>query len=94
MKKRLHTSFVKFIVEKYDKEIQELPEEETNYNKDISDEYDEIMNYGDEENDEAQDEEEIQENDDETIDDLIKEYRSLARKYKIKTNDSIRNKRK
>ena len=27
-------------------------------------------------------------------DDLIKEYRSLAKKYKIKTNDSIRNKRK
>lgn len=94
MKKRLHTSFVKFIVEKYDKEIQELPEEETNYRKDISDEYDEIMDYGDEENDEVQDEEEIQENDDETIDDLIKEYRSLAKKYKIKTNDSIRNKRK
>lgn len=94
MKKRLHTSFVKFIVEKYDKEIQELPEEETNYRKDISDEYDEIMDYGDEENDEVQDEEEIQENDDETIDDLIKEYRSLAKKYKIKTNDSICNKRK
>ena len=94
MKKRLHTSFVKFIVEKYDKEIQELPEEETNYSKDISDEYDEIMNYGDEENDEVQDEEETPENDDETIDDLIKEYRSLAKKYKIKTNDSIRNKRK
>lgn len=94
MKKRLHTSFVKFIVEKYDKEIQELPEEETNYRKDISDEYDEIMDYGDEENDEVQDEEEVQENDDETIDDLIKEYRSLAKKYKIKTNDSIRNKRK
>ena len=94
MKKRLHTSFVKFIIEKYDKEIQELPEEETNYSKDISDEYDEIMNYGDEENDEVQDEEETSENDDETIDDLIKEYRSLAKKYKIKTNGSIRNKRK
>ena len=94
MKKRLHTSFVKFIVEKYDKEIQELPEEETNYRKDISDEYDEIMDYGDEENDEVQDEEETPENDDETIDDLIKEYRSLAKKYKTKTNGSIRNKRK
>ncbi|KIA99465.1 hypothetical protein OA93_04675 [Flavobacterium sp. KMS] len=94
MKKRLHTSFIKFIVEKYDKEIQELPEEETNYSKDISDEYDEIMDYGDEKNDEVQDEEETPENDDETIDALIKEYNSLAKKYKMKTNDSILNKRK
>ena len=72
MKKRLHTSFVKFIVEKYDKEIQELPEEETNYRKDISDEYDEIMDYGDEENDEVQDEEEIQENDENPLSEMEK----------------------
>ena len=91
---RLETNFLKFVLEKYNREIQELPEEETNYSKDISDEYDEIMDYGDEENDEVQDEEETPENDDETIDALIKEYNSLAKKYKIKTNDSICNKRK
>ena len=95
MKKRLYTSFLQYITEKFDKEIQELPEEETNYRKDISDEYDEIMGYGDEENGEIQDEEETPENDDdETIDDLIKEYHSLAKKYKMKTNGSVRNTRK
>jgi hypothetical protein len=103
MKKRLHTSFIKFIVEKYDKEIQELPEEETNSNNEM-DEFDKIMGYGDgdEQDDEIQDEQETLENDDESddsIDDLIKEYRKLQgnlleKKYKIKTNGSIRNKRK
>lgn len=91
MKKRLHTSFIKFIVEKYDKEIQELPEEETNYSGDISDEYDEIMDYGDEENDDVQDENETMENDDASIDDLIDQYLSLKKKYNIKTNGNILN---
>lgn len=94
MKKRLHTSFIKFIVEKYDKEIQELPEEETNYRKDISDEYDEIMNYGDEENDEVQDKKETVENDGESIDDLITQYLSLVKKYKIQADGNILNERK
>lgn len=92
-KKHLHTNFIKFIVEKYNTEIQELPEEETNYpDEKLVDEFDEIMGYG--ENDEVQDEEETPENDDENIDDLIKEYRSLAKKYKRKTNGNIHNKRK
>lgn len=94
MKKRLHTSFIKFIVEKYDKEIQELPEEETNYRKDISDEYDEIMNYGDEENVEIQDKKETVENDGESIDDLITQYLSLVKKYKIQADGNILNERK
>lgn len=94
-KKHLQTNFLKFIVEKYNTEIQELPEEETNVSdKEVIDEFDKIMGYGEEENDEVQDEEETPENDDETIDDLIKEYRSLAKKYKMKTNGNIRNKRK
>jgi hypothetical protein len=84
MKKRLHTSFVKFIVEKYDKESQELPEEETNNRKDISDEYDEIMDYGDEEN-------ETMENDGESIDDLITQYLSLVKQYKTKADGNILN---
>jgi hypothetical protein len=87
MKKRLYTSFVKFIVEKYDKESQELPEEETNCRKDISDEYDEIMHYGDEEN-------ETVENDGESIDDLITQYLSLVKKYKIQADGNILNERK
>ena len=47
MKKRshLHTNFIKFIIEKYNKEIQGLPDEETNVsNKEIVDEFDEIIN--------------------------------------------------
>ena len=83
-KKHLHTNFIKFIVEKYNKEIQELPEEETNLsNKKLSDDFDKIIN-GDEVQDEL-------ENDDENIDDLIKEYRLLEKIYKSKTYGNIYN---
>ena len=95
-KKHLHTNFIKFIVEKYNTEIQELPEEETNCpDEKLVDDFDKILGYGDEQDDEVQDEEETPENDDDddTVDDLIKEYRSLQKKYKMKTN-GIRNKRK
>ena len=95
-KKHLHTNFIKFILEKYNREIQELPEEETNLsNKNLSAEFDRIIN-----NDEVQDEldnDEVQDeldNDDENIDDLIKEYRLLEKKYKSKTYGNIYNKRK
>ena len=86
-KKHLHTNFIKFIVEKYNSEIQELPEEETNIpdNK-LSDEFDNIIN-----SDEVQDE---PENDEETIDDLIEEYKLLEKIYKSKTYGNIYNKRK
>ena len=93
MKKRshLHTNFMKFIIEKYNKEIQGLPDEETNVsNKEIVDEFDEIINGKEIQKDEVQDEIE----DDETIDDLVKEFQLLEKKYNFKTNDSIRNKRK
>lgn len=96
-KKHLQTNFLRFIVEKYNAEIQELPEEEeTNCpDEELVDEYDKIVGYGygDEQDDEVQDEEETPENDDETVDNLIKEYRSLQKKYKMKTN-GIHNKRK
>lgn len=95
IKKHLHTNFLKFIVEKYNAEIQELPEEETNFpDEKVVDEFDKILGYGENENDEVQDEEETPEDDDESIDDLIKEYRRIEKKYKMKTNGSIRNKRK
>ena len=93
MKKRshLHTNFIKFIVEKYNKEIQGLPDEETNVsNNEIVDEFDEIINGKEIQKDEVQDEIE----DDETIDDLVKEFQLLEKKYNFKTNGSIRNKRK
>ena len=93
MKKRshLHTNFIKFIVEKYNKEVQELPDEETNVsNNEIVDEFDEIINGKEVKKDEVQDEME----DDETIDELVKEFQLLEKKYNFKTIDSIRNKRK
>jgi len=95
MKKNLQTNFLRFVVEKYNAQIQELPEEETNCpDEELVDEYDKLVGYGDEPDDEVQDEEETPENDEETVDDLIKEYLSLKRKHKAKTNGSVLNKRK
>jgi hypothetical protein len=96
MKKRyLQTNFIKFLIEKYEKEIQELPEEETNLSDNkLSDEFDRIIN-GEEEREEIQDEvQEEPEDNDENIDDLIKEYRLLEKKYKLKSNGYIPSKRK
>ena len=96
MKKRyLQTNFIKFLIEKYEKEIQDLPEEETNLSDNkLSDEFDRIIN-GEEAQEEIQDEvQEEPENDDENIDDLIKEYRLLEKKYKLKSNGYIPSKRK
>jgi gas vesicle protein len=96
MKKRyLQTNFIKFLIEKYEKEIQELPEEETNLSDNkLSDEFDRIIN-GEEAQEEIQDEvQEEPEDNDENIDDLIKEYRLLEKKYKLKSNGYIPSKRK
>lgn len=96
MKKRyLQTNFIKFLIEKYEKEIQELPEEETNLSDNqLSDEFDKIIN-GEDAQEEIQDEvQEEPEDNDENIDDLIKEYRLLEKKYKLKSNGYIPSKRK
>jgi hypothetical protein len=91
MRKRKILQFSKFILEKYS---QELPEEETNVsNKKLEDEFDEIINGQELKKDEVQDENEI-ENDDENIDSLVKEYQLLEKKFKLKSNDRIYNKRK
>ncbi len=92
MKKRrhLHTNFIKFILEKYS---QELPDEETNVsNRKLKDEFDEIINGQEVKKDEVQDEIEKDEDDD-NIDNLVKEYRLLEKKYKLKSNGRIYNKR-
>lgn len=84
MKKYLETNFIKFLVEKSKMEIQELPDEETNIsNKEIVDEFDEIINTKEIKKDEVQDE---TENEDDLLEDLIKEYNQLQKKYKLKTN--------
>ena len=87
-KKHLQTSFLRFLLEKQNNELQELPEEETNLsNKNLSDEFDRIIN-----DDEVQDDlENDLENDEENIDDLIKEYKLLEKIYKSKTYGNIYN---
>lgn len=91
-KKHLQTNFLRFLLERnkiteIEPEPQQLPEEETNLsNKKLCDDFDKIIN-GDEVQDEI-------ENDDDNIDDLIKEYRLLEKKYKSKTYGNIYNKRK
>jgi hypothetical protein len=79
-KKYLHTSFIKFINEKYNKE-EKITDEETN----VSDE-DIIDNI--EITDEVEEDE-----DEDTIENLIKEYNEMEKKYKTLTDDKIHNKK-
>lgn len=84
MKKRKHlqTNFFKFIIEKYNKELQdELNDEETN----VSD--DELIDEID--NTEAPEEpkRKLKEDDDLDLDELIEEYNKLSEKYKNLKND-------
>jgi hypothetical protein len=76
----LHTSFIKFkIFEKEDKD-EKLPDEETNISdKEIVDEFDEIMNVDEIEKDEVHDEED-------TLENLIKEFNEMEEKYKSLRN--------
>ena len=87
MKKKkfhLHTTFLKYILEKY--ESQELPDEETNVsNKNLEDEFDKIINGQEIKKDEVQDEIEEDE-DDENIENLVKEYQLLEKIHKLKSN--------
>lgn len=84
--KHLHTNFIKFILEKYKKDIQDLPDEKIKISKNkLEDEFDEIIN--DKEKEVSENEEESE--DDENIDTLLKEYLMLEKKYKIKKNDSL-----
>lgn len=86
MKKKthLHTNFIKYILEKYNKE-EGFPDEETNVSDDeIIDGIDKIKIPV-----EVQDEDE-----DETIEDLIKEFNGLEKKYKTLRNDKVHNKKR
>jgi hypothetical protein len=86
MKKKtyLHTSFIKFkIFEKNDKN-EKLPDEETNNSdKEIVNQFDNIMNADKIEKDEVQD---IEEKEKDTIEELIKEYNEMEAKYKSLKN--------
>jgi hypothetical protein len=86
-KSHLHTTFLKYLLEKY--ESQELPDEETNVsNKNLEDEFDKIINGQEIENDEIQDEIENDE-DDENIDKLVKEYQLLEKIHRLKRNGRV-----
>ncbi len=88
MKKRKHlqTNFFKFIVEKYNKEIQdELNDEETNLKDDeLIDDIDDIEGP----------KRKLKEDDDLNLDELIEEYNKLTNKYKTLKNDNSLYKRK
>lgn len=90
MKKKKHLlPFCKFIIEKY--ESQELPDEETNVsNKNLEDEFDEIIN-GQEIKKEVQDEIEKDDvdEDDENIENLVREYQLLEKIHKLKSNGRV-----
>ena len=79
-KKHLHTSFVKYIIEKYNKD-EKITDEETN----VSDE--EII-------DKIEIPDEVQDEDEEdTIEDLIKEFNEMEQKYKTVRNDKLYSKK-
>lgn len=88
MKKRKHlqTNFFKFIVEKYNKEIQdELNDEETNLpDEELIDDIDDI----------EEPKRKLKEDDDLNLDELIEEYNKLTNKYKTLKNDNSLYKRK
>ena len=81
-KTHLHTTFLKYLLEKYS---QELPDEETNVSdKTLEDEFDEIINGKDEVQDEIENDEE-----DENIENLVKEYQLLEKIHKLKSNGRV-----
>ncbi len=87
MKKRKHlqTNFFKFIVEKYNKEIQdELNDEETNLpDEELIDDIDDI----------EEPKIKLKEDDDLNLDELIEEYNKLTNKYKTLKYDNSLHKR-
>jgi hypothetical protein len=85
-RKHLQTNFFKFIVEKYNKEIQdELNDEETNLpDEELIDDIDDI----------EEPKGKLKEDDDLNLDELIEEYNKLTNKYKTLKNDNSLNKRK
>lgn len=92
MKKRahLHTQFLKFIFEKYKTETQKLPEDKADISKkEISDEFDEIINDKEVPKIKSKPVEDEEPEDDEDLDTLLKEYLSLEKKYKAKRNDNL-----
>ena len=85
-KKFLHTNFVKFLVEKYKEELQEIQDEIEN-DEDLIDEVQPQVQA----QAQQEPEEEIQDEDD--FDTLVKEYNELEKKYNKRKNGRIYNKK-
>lgn len=88
MKKRkfLHTDFIKFILEKYSEQGQDLPDDEVEFPDEENP--DELRKKKVKKLNEFEDEEPIddEESDDEIIDELLNEYKRLKKKYESKSN--------
>lgn len=91
MKRRkfLHTNFVKFLVEKYKEELQDIPDEAQEEIENEDDLIDEVQPQAQEEQ-----EDEIQNEDEDDFDKLVREYNELQKKYTTRKNGRIHNKRK
>ena len=87
-KKFLHTNFVKFLVEKYKEELQDLKDEIENEDELIV----EVEPQAQEEQEEQEDETETENEDD--FEKLVREYNELEKKFIKRKNDRIHNKRK
>lgn len=86
MKKRKHlqTNFLKFIIEKYNQEIQnEIDDEETNLSND------ELIDDIDDMEEPKKIKVNINDDDDLNVDELIEEYNKLTNKYKNLKDDTF-----
>jgi hypothetical protein len=92
MRKRQHlqTDFIKFIVEKYSNEGQDLPDDERESPEDEPVEKKKIRKMNELEDEEEVDDDEVTV-DDELIDELLNEYKRLKKKYE---NNRVYNRRK
>lgn len=88
-KKFLHTNFVKFLVEKYKEELQDIQDEIEN-DEDLIDEVQPQVQA----QAQQEPEEETQDEDEDDFDTLVREYNELERKYNKRKNGRIHNKRK
>lgn len=88
-KKFLHTNFVKFLVEKYKEELQDIPDDAQEEIENDEDLVDEVQLQVQEEQ-----EEENQNEDEDDFDKLVREYNELEKKYNKRKNGRIYNKRK
>jgi len=87
-RKHLQTSFLKYILEKYNKEENEINDEETNTSDEETIDNVEEIDFSKEKTKEVQ-KDKIKDDEDLDLDKLIKEYNRLTEKLKTKRNDIL-----